>query len=682
VREETGRTLIQTLAAHLHSRTLLLLLDNCEHLLDAVRRLVEALLQTCLHLHVLVTSREPLHIAGEQSYRVPSLSLPDPARLPPVEELHCFEAVQLFRERAHAVYAPFAITHVNALAVVQVCVRLDGIPLALELAAVRVRSLSVVEINTRLDECFRLLTGGSRNTLPRQQTLRALIDWSYDLLNDQEKALLRRLSVFAGGWTPAAAETVGAGNDIEEWEALDLLTSLVDKSLVVAESGEEHTRYHLLETVRQYTRDRLAERGESESARQRHQAFFMALAEEAEPQLLGPQGVLWLHRLESEHDNLRAAMEWDNQETSLRIAGALAPFWNMRGYYTEGRRWLADTLVRADSQAYLPAQAKALNAAGALARVQGDSVARSLFEQSLALYRKLGDKQNIATSLGNLGVVAQDQVDYVNARALYTQSLTLYRELGNRPGIAHSLANLGNIAIEQCDYATAQVLHEQCLALYSELGNKQGIANSLMNLGNSTAEQGHYDKAQVLYEQGLTLYRELENKQGIANSLMNLGSLAYEQGDYAREQTLHEQSLALCWELGNKQGIAFSLRNLGKVAAEQIDYSASRPLLEQGLVLYRELGNKRGIAYTLEAFATLACVQDQVSRAVRCWGAAEILREEISTPLSPLERARHDAQIKQAHTNLGKDAFTMAWSEGRAMTMEQAIEYMLEGVIV
>src|SRR5262245_42819181 len=336
VRELPGRPLIQTLIDSLCPKQLLLLLDNCEHLLSACTQLTERLLQACPQVRVLASSREALGLLGEQSYRVPSLSLPDPRQLPPWERLPEFEAVQLFTDRAVLSQASFAVTEANAAAVVAVCRRLDGIPLAIELAAARVKALPVEKLNERLDDMFRLLTGGSRTALPRQQTLRALIDWSYDLLSPPERALLRRLSVFAGGWTLEAAEAVCVGDGIEGWEVLDLLTSLVEKSLVLYEEGEGEGRYRLLETVRQYARDRLLEAGESEAAREQHCDWFLALAEEAEPQLW--REVAWVERLEREHDNLRTALEWcaaSSPETGLRLAGALHWFWHIRGHFTE-----------------------------------------------------------------------------------------------------------------------------------------------------------------------------------------------------------------------------------------------------------------------------------------------------------------------------------------------------------
>jgi predicted ATPase len=519
VKEEVGKTLTQTLREYLKPKTLLLLLDNCEHLLDACARLTDTVLTHCGHVQMLASSREGLGIAGEQTYRVPSLSLPDPKQTLTPEILSQSEAVQLFLERATLIESTFVLTPQNAGSVGQLCVRLDGIPLALELAAARVRSLSVEEINARLDNRFRLLTGGSRTALPRQQTLRALIDWSYDLLNEQEKALLCRLSVFAGGWTLAAAEAVGAGEVIEDWEVLDLLTSLADKSLVVAEQSEGQTRYRLLETVRQYARDRLRESGEGEAVQERHQAFFVVLAEETEPQLRGPEQQLWLERLETEHDNLRVALEWRGDEASLRLAGALERFWYVRGHFSEGRAWLGSAFSATAGLGRTAMRAKALNGAGALASSQGD---------------------------------------YVSTRTLHEEALAIQRELGNR--------------------------------------------------------------------------------RGIANSLSGLGSVAKDQGDFALARTMYEEALAL----------------------------------------RRELGDRWGIAYSLESFAALTSVQEQAQRAARLWGAAQALREAIGAPLAPSERIRYDQRLAETRSMMGEVAFAAACSEGRALSMEQAIDYALQ----
>jgi predicted ATPase/transcriptional regulator with XRE-family HTH domain len=379
VREEVGRPLTASIADHLKEKRLLLVLDNCEHLVAACAALASALLRTCPHLHILATSREALEVAGEHRYRVPSLPVPDLTHLPPPERLVESAAVALFLARAQERRADFALTAQNAQAVAQVCVRLDGIPLAMELAAARVDSLSVEGIAARLDNRFRLLTGGARDALPRQRTLRATLDWSYDLLSEPEQALLDRLAVFAGGWTLAAAEAVCVGEGVEGWEVLDLLGSLVNKSLVQTEEAGGEVRYELLETVRQYGQERLAVAGGAAAVRDRHLAWCLALAEKAAPHLTGPEQGGWLTRLETEHDNLRAALvsarETGADELGLRLAAALSHFWYIRSYCSEGRGWLEAALARGGS-AWPTARARALNGAGNLARQQGDNRGR------------------------------------------------------------------------------------------------------------------------------------------------------------------------------------------------------------------------------------------------------------------------------------------------------------------
>ena len=399
VSEEPGKPLLPTLVAALKAKRLLLVLDNCEHVLDACSRLVDALLRACPGVGVLASSREGLGIAGETVYRVPSLSLPDPKQTATPASLNLYEAVRLFVDRARAALPGFVVTNANAPALASVCHRLDGIPLAIELAAARVRSLSVEEINNKLDNRFRLLTGGSRTALPRQQALRALIDWSFDLLNAQEKMLLCRLSVFAGGWTLQAAEAVGVGESltgesIEDWEILDLLTSLVDKSLVLAQTQRETTRYGLLETVRQYVRDRLTESGESLVVRTRHANYFLTLAEEVKPKMRGMEQVQWMGVLEEEHDNLRQALAWyaeDAQDAEaggkgLRLAAALFELWKTHGHLSEGRERLHTLLAHPTRQEPTSARAQALAEAGWLAYMQDDYVqTRVLLEKSLVV---------------------------------------------------------------------------------------------------------------------------------------------------------------------------------------------------------------------------------------------------------------------------------------------------------
>jgi predicted ATPase/class 3 adenylate cyclase len=647
--EQTGKTFVQTLTNCLKSKRLLLVLDNCEHLLPACAQLCDVLLRSCPNLTILASSREGLGIAGELTYRVPSLALPDPKQRPSLEQVSQYEAVRLFIERAQFHQPAFMVTNQSAPALAAICHHLDGIPLAIELAAARVRSLSVEEINTRLDNRFRLLTGGSKTALPRQQTLRALIDWSYDLLNGQEKLLVARLSVFAGGWTLDAAERVCAGESeageaIEEWEVLDLLTSLIDKSLVIAETQGQSSRYRLLETVRQYAQERLKEQGEAEQVRTGHRDHYLARAEEAEPHLRGAEQGHWLAVLDAEHDNLRQVLAFCLEDTAgveagLRLVVALCGFWDVRGHYGEGRAYLA----------------------AALARETGP-------EQRLAR----------AHALDRAGNLAWRQSDYAASRALLEESLTLYRELGDRRGTANSLDGLGRVALNRGDYAASRALLEESLTLFRELGNKHSSAVTLANLGNLAHAQGDYSAARTLYEESLTLFRELGNRLASAQLLGNLGAVVHAQGDYSAARTLYEESLTLFRELGNRLASAIALTSLGGVACNQSDYAKAAALFAESLEIRRELGDRQGIAESLDGVANLARQEQQPLRAVRLWGAAASLREAIGLPRSPREQERYEREMAQARAAPGEDGFTTAWEEGRAMTWEQAVDYALE----
>jgi len=538
VREESVRPITETLKEHLKNKFLLLILDNCEHLLDACAKLADSLLRNCPRVLILATSREGLGISGEQAYRVPSLSLPDPKQAQTAEALGHYESVRLFVDRAVLAKSDFQVTNQNAPALASVCHRLDGIPLAIELAAARVRSLTIEDINSKLDQRFRLLTGGSRTALPRQQTLRSLIDWSYDLLNDVEKAFLSRLSVFAGGWTLDAAESVCSGDPVEAWETLDLLASLCDKSLVVSESHDHATRYRLLETVRQYARDRLLERGEGTQWRDRHLTCFTELAEEAEPCLRGSEEQKWLERLETEHDNFRAALEWSQGPSSesdptttanavlgLRMAGCLMLFWLNRGHLAEGRDWLD----RASSKRLvdnLEVRAKALYGAGAIAVGQWDHLAaRSFLEEALELWREAGDRSGIAASLCSLGNLALGQADYSVARLYYEESLATSRELGNKQGVVSALNNLACLELAQDDHARATTTLQECLALSRDLGHQTAIAGALASLGRLAKLRGDYADARKLWSESLKIYLELGSINSIPNLLDDFADL-------------------------------------------------------------------------------------------------------------------------------------------------------------
>ena len=643
VREDAGRDITQTLEEYLKPKHLLLVLDNCEHLLPACAALAEALLRAAPGLRLLATSRQGLGIGGETTYPVPSLSLPDPAAGPPTpESLSQYEAASLFIERALAASPSFAVTNRNAPALAQVCARLDGIPLALILAAARVRGLSVEQIHQRLDNVFRLLVGGSRTALPRQQTLRATLDWSYDLLDAPERVLLRRLSVFSGGWTLEAAESVCSGGPIAPDDALELLLALVDKSLVVADAQGETPRYRFLETVRQYAQDRLVESGEREALRARHRDYFLALAEAALPHLRTEQQKGWMERLEAEHDNLRTALAWcreaaDGAEPGLRLTRALWHFWIVRGYLSEGRRHIASALAR-EGEVSAEVRATALSCAGGLAYHQSDfAAARALYEESLTLRRRIGDKLGIAHSLNNMGNVTSDQGDYAAARIFYAESLTLYRELGNRHAVADVLMNQGNMADAEGNDQVARTLYEECLGLYREAGDQRGTANVLSSIAVLVEQKGDYTAAQALYEENLAVYRKLGFKSGVADSLQNLGWLACGRGELASARALYTESLSLRWELGEEGRIAISL----------------------------------------EALTRLDWAEERADRAARLLGAAARLRESIGLPLPPKDCPKHDRRMAEVRQALGEEGFASAWMKGQSLTLDQAVEYAL-----
>jgi non-specific serine/threonine protein kinase len=714
VSEEPGRPLLQTLAQRLKYRKTLLILDNCEHLLDACSRLVETLLHACPDIKVLASSRESLNIAGELAYRVPSLSLPDSAQLATAQSISRHEAVRLFAERAQFYHPSFTLTDANAASVASICRRLDGIPLAIELAAARVRSMTVEELGQRLDNRFRLLTGGSRTALPRQQTLRALIDWSYDLLDESQKAVLCRVSVFAGGWTLEAAEAVCADGvwlrleggelrgestdgdkstinhqpstihlELTSDEIFDLLTTLCDKSLVVAEPERGHTRYRLLETVRQYARDRLVERGEAEAVRRSHLGCFLALAEEAEPQLLGANQAVWLDRLAAEHDNLRAALEHSLGERgpgeALRLCGALRRYWWTRGHLSEGREWCERALSEPGAQKRTMERATALNAAGTLADAQGDfAAARAHHEAALSIRREIGDRAGMARSLNNLGSVAGSLGDYVSARSYFEDCLPIFREIGDRMGLANSLNHLGLIAHFRGDSASARTYYEESLAICQVIEDRMGVARSLGNLGGVAGSLGDYVSARTYFADCLDLCREIGDRSGVAAALDNFGSVAQLQADYPAARAYHEESLSIRREVGDRRGMVGSLNNLGNTARSQGDCSSARSFLQESLVISCEIGDRRGAAGALTAFACLNAAEGALELAGLFWGAAEQLREELGIRVPVEEREEYDRSVSAARRTLGDDTFAAAWATGRALTMDQAVDAALK----
>ncbi len=681
LREQPGRSFTATLAGYLQPKRALLVLDNCEHVVAACAQLVSTLLRSCPDLRILATSREVLGTAGETAFRVPSLSLPGLRHVPSSTHLRECEAVRLFVDRATAAAPTFLMTNRNGSAVAQVCRQLDGIPLAIELAAVRVRMLSPAEIAKRLGDRFRFLTGGSRTGLLRHQTLQAAMDWSYDLLSEKERALLRRLSVFAGGFTLEAAEAIWAGEEFERAEILDLLALLIDKSLLMLQAQNGHSRYQMLETVRQYGQDRLKESGETGRVRSRHRDWYLMLAEKGDQELRGLDPEAWLELFESEHENFRAALEWcqieqDGAEAGLRLAVALGEFWFGRGYWSEGRKWLEGALANAAS-ARSHIRVEALIRTGHLVLFQGNyDAALNLFQQSLAISRDLGDKQRIADSLDFIGHLIRDRGDYARAKALHEEGLALSRELGSNRGVADALYGLGRVAASQGRYEEALNLFQQSLDLVQKVANKRAVAYCYFHLGNVSRLAGDNRNAATLLEKSLTLHRGMGNKQGIAQTLCALGDVERRQGDLGQAATLGQESLALFRELGNKGAIAWSLNHLAILRLHHRDFGQAMALLKESIVLSAEVGDKEIVIQSLE-LAAYAAVQAQPVRAMRLLGASEAIREVLGIPLPIADRADHDRTVAAVQHVLGEKASAAARTVGRAMALAQAIEYAL-----
>jgi non-specific serine/threonine protein kinase len=685
LREEPRRPLPAILVEHLKGKRLLLVLDNCEHLPEACGTLAGALLAACPDLRLLASSREALRVSAEHVYRVPALSVPDARRPPPVAILGSYEAVRLFVARAQAQRPEFALTAHNSRAVAAICVRLDGLPLAIELAAARVAGLSVEAIAERLDERFRLLTGGPRDLAERQRTLRATMDWSWELLGEAEQVLLRRLSVFAGGWSLEAAEGVCAEDDGDEsWAILDLLDGLVTKSLVGLDESGDEARYGLLESVRAYAAERLAEFGEVAATRGRHLTWCLALAEEAATQLVGPEQATWMRRLEREHDNLRAALglarERGAGETGLRLAAALARFWYMRGYLSEGLEWLDEmlSLPAAGNAGALGARGRALNGAGMLAQALSElGRAAARIEESLGLHRELGDARGIAISLNSLGNLAVAQGNYERAAPLFEESLELFKTLGTTMGIATTLSNLGLVAQYQGEYARAVELHQESLALRREMQDAAGIALTLGNLGLLARDQGDAARAESLHRESLALRRELGDRMGVALALNNLGLVAADRGDYERAATFFGESLTLRRELGDHDGMMTTFSNWADLARYQGDLERAISLYRESLAFCQSLGYeniKNAVLACLEGLAAIGAARGHGMRAARLWGAAEELRATNRMPLPPVDRSRYERAVAAAHSAAGGAAFDEAWAAGRALSLDEAVD--------
>jgi predicted ATPase/DNA-binding SARP family transcriptional activator/DNA-binding CsgD family transcriptional regulator len=641
VREQPGRPLIDALTEALHKKSTLLVLDNCEHLTDSVAHLADKLLNSCSRLRVLSTSRKTLEVEGEVVRRISSLSVPDTDRLPAAGELMRYDAVRLFAERTRLRLSAFEITPHNVTAVAEVCTKLEGIPLAIELAAARMDVLTAEQIARRLDRALGLLTGG-RTELARHRTLRATLDWSFELLSEPERKLFCRLSVFTGGWTLEAAEAVGAGGGIEEGDVVELFLMLVDKSLVVSEAEEGGFRYGMLEPLRQYARERLEESGEDQAIKRTHAQYFLALAEEAEPKLWESGDKAWFGRLEKEHDNMRAALSWTLEhgeaELALRLGGALRWFWRARGYYGEGRRWLERALCE-EGRTSAGARAKALDGVGWLASEQHD-------------------------------------IDRVQAAA--EEGLELSEEAGIGGVILADFKNLlGEAAWLRGDYERASELFEESLGLHREARNNRGVAWSVCSLAVVSGERGDYERAKELYEEGIALSRKMGGALPLGDLLISAGYVYLLEGDHERATALNEEAAQLYRKRGSRGGLRYALDNLGWAALVREDHERARALHEESLVLCKEIGDKFIGSASLEGLACSAASRGEAQRAARLFGGAATLREAVGYHQTPRERALGEPYLDAARSRLSEAEWEVEFAEGRNMGLEEAVEYAL-----
>ena len=734
LREQPQRTFTDLITDYLCDRRMLLVLDNCEHLREACAALLNALFQGGAVVRVLATSREPLGVEGERVWLVPMLSLPPtnghhaatPARIVQLLES---EAVRLFQERARTVAPGFSLNAQNAEAVAQICQRLDGMPLAIELAAARVNVLVPKQIVERLDNAVHLLTRGVQSNHSRHQTLRAALDWSFELLPTKEQAFFTRLSIFAGSFGVDAVEGVCAGEGLDLAELLDLLANLVEKSLVVAgEQGSDtapEMRYRLLVPVRHYAAEHLRSAGEESQWRARHAAWYLDLAKRAAPELDGPEQSRWFDRLESEHDNLRAALAWyatvpDGVVSGLQLSCSIALFWAIRSYLSEGQRWLESFLRQTPPETAQQLQVEALNFLARMAVLQSNfQAARAYYDRSLALGSEIEYDDGVETAMIGLGVALWELGEFQKARASLEDAVQYARSVRHLRSLARALNNLGLVCMHQGDHAATLAHLNECLTINQQLGNKTGIATVLFNLAMLNAHDGEFVRSRLLYEEALALNRELGNRTTIADSLNNMGALAVAQGDLAVAADHFAEAGQIYREVGAIGDTAYALTGLGDIAFYRGDYGEARARYGEALALFREASNQRlisrvqgqlgriacregdlGTAATLcgealskrrtighkpgmvfvldQGYVELAMATGQPVIAARILGAVVSARKTIMRPRDPVETRQLEPILARIREALGDAAMAAAWAEGEAMSLEEVTAYALD----
>jgi predicted ATPase/DNA-binding SARP family transcriptional activator len=639
LRESRDGKLTELLVNCFRPRTALIIFNNCEHLIESCAELANLLLTSCEHLSILATSREAIRISGEIPYRVPSLAIPRLDIEVAIDSLTKIESVRLFTDRAAVVSPGFVLSPQNGFVIAKICQRLDGIPLAIELAAARANMLAFEQILNRLDDRFRLLTGGSRTALERHKTLRAAIDWSYNLLPATQQALFQRLSVFVGGWTLEAAESVCEGGSVKSKHVLDLMDQLISKSLVIAEEVSHESRYHLLETIRQYGREKLVESEDGKMRRDQHLAYFLDLAEQAERETQWAEKAKWKDCLEWDADNFRSALDWcvsaENTEAALRLLAAWARAG--RHHFSEIRSWFDKIHVLTDIRDYPTPYARLLNHLGSSSWVRGNHhYAKSVAEESRVIWLRLGAEGEL--------------------------------------GLAEACIILGEVALSsEEDVKTAQSLFEQSFALYQKHGNKSGMARAMLGLGHKALSEGQYVEAKAQFMKSLAIWKELGDMFSVGGVFGELGELARSQGDYEQAGKFYEQSLKIGREIRSSL-LPIILFNSAWVSLHCGDYRNAKVLFAESLALSREDGNKIGIINSLAGFAGILGMSGKPEEAARLLGASESLLAGGGSRMDPTDQKEFDDYIAAVRKQLGNPKFNTHILEGRAMTMEQAID--------
>jgi predicted ATPase len=669
---QSTRSHTELLINFLHPKTALLILDNCEHLLDASAHVADTLLKHCPHLKILVTSRESLGILGEAVYHMPSLRLPDIQQT--LEKFREYESVRLFEERAQLAQPDFKLTLENASSVTQICSRLDGIPLAIELAAARVNMFSTAQIAAHLDDRFNLLTGGSRTALPRQQTIRASIDWSWNLISDLERTLLRRLTVFAGGWTLEAAESVcSAEGGIEPRQVFELMTQLVAKSLVIAnrKPGPER-RFHLHETIRQYAHEKLIEADEQENIRSQHLKYFLDLSELAEPALHGSHQMGWYNRLTDERDNLRVALEHASTadlQAGLSISARLMDYWVVCDL-REGLRWSTEFIQNPESQTFPQARAKALITQGyILWSMQQFEAVRSIAEECLAVFRSCGDQQGEYDALILMGNMRQFAAGIEQRAEFSRQALALARSMGDVLRQAFALYMLG---WDRRDPQQSREQLEEAIVLFRQVGDWRFLAQTLGILGLTVLSNGDFESAQEYLDEAYKANQQ-SNNRAMEFVLTGKGILCMLRGEYEQARAFMQKNIDDLEKMGNRMGVLWGRARLGYVALREGSVAEAQQILVDVIENFYADQNKNGLAFALDKMASLYVVINKPEFAARLIGWSDANRKEIGDPRPRIEQADLDQDIAALKAKIGADAYETAYNSGRRLTLEEAV---------